>query len=147
MRMATMAVVLGLSSTVSAGAQVPDQLDRDLTRLVNDYTGLYTKDTFEQWRTLFLPSFAVASTTAEGGVSMRTLEQFLAAQQRGFAERTRMGERLENVAIDRRGRIATVRADFVFWHDDETSRGKLALLAIADRTGWHFQSLVFSYHD
>jgi hypothetical protein len=144
--MATIAL-LGLCSAGVAGAQSPEQLDRDLTRLVNDYTGLYTKDTFDKWRMLFLPSFTVASTTAEGGVSTRNLEQFLAAQEKGFAERSRMGERLENVAIDRRGRIATVRADFVFWYNDETSRGKLALLAIADQKGWRFQSLAFTYHD
>lgn len=143
------AAVLALATLVAtlATAQPAADVDRDLEQLVADYTGLYRKDTFDRWRRLFLPSFTVGSTTAEGGASTRTLEQFLAAQARSFAESKKMGERLENVRIERRGRIASVWADFVFWYDDDTRRGRLVLLAIADRSGWHFQSLLFSYHD
>lgn len=142
-------VVLALATVVATSAvgQPPANLDRGLEQLVADYTGLYRKDSFDRWRTLFLPSFTVGSTTAEGGASTRTLEQFLAAQARSFAESKEMGERLENVRIERRGRIASVWADFVFWYDGESRRGRLVLLAIADQTGWHFQSLLFSYHD
>ena len=142
------AVILALVASVAppVTAQAVN-LDQGLQQLVTDYTGLYRKDTFDRWRTLFLATFTVASTTAEGGASTRSLEQFLAAQSRSFSQSNTMGERLENVRIERRGRIASVWADFVFWYNDETRNGRLVLLAIADTTGWRFQSLLFSYHD
>ena len=130
--------------TPAVGQDVGD-LDRSLERLVADYIDLYTKETLPQWRSLFRPTFTVASTTAEGGVSSRGLDQFYAAQERGFGASKRMGERLENVRVERRGRIASVWADFVFWQNDETSRGRLVLLAIHQREGWRFHSLMFSY--
>jgi hypothetical protein len=58
---------------------------------------------------------------------------------------TRVGERLENVRIERRGRMATVWADFVYWHDDDGLRGRLVLTAIFQREGWRFHSLMLSY--
>jgi hypothetical protein len=142
-----LAVGLSLALAAPATAQDAGALDRSLDQLVADYIGLYTKETLPRWRTLFLPTFSVASTTAEGGVSTRGLEQFYAAQERGFATSRSMGERLENVRVERRGRMASVWADFVFWQDGETSRGRLVLLAIHQREGWRFHSLMFSYHD
>lgn len=142
-----LAVGLSLALAAPAAAQDAGALDRSLDQLVADYIGLYTKETLPRWRTLFLPTFSVASTTAEGGVSTRGLEQFYAAQERGFATSRSMGERLENVRVERRGRMASVWADFVFWQDGETSRGRLVLLAIHQREGWRFHSLMFSYHD
>lgn len=142
-----LAVGLSLALAAPATAQDAGELDRSLDQLVTDYIGLYTKETLPRWRTLFLPTFSVASTTAEGGVSTRGLEQFYAAQERGFATSRSMGERLENVRVERRGRMASVWADFVFWQDGETSRGRLVLLAIHQREGWRFHSLMFSYHD
>lgn len=142
-----LAVGLSLALAAPATAQDAGALDRSLDQLVADYIGLYTKETLPRWRTLFLPTFSVASTTAEGGVSTRGLEQFYAAQERGFATSRSMGERLESVRVERRGRMASVWADFVFWQDGETSRGRLVLLAIHQREGWRFHSLMFSYHD
>ncbi|MDX2057317.1 MAG: nuclear transport factor 2 family protein [Gemmatimonadales bacterium] len=142
-----LAVGLSLALAAPATAQDAGALDRSLDQLVADYIGLYTKETLPRWRTLFLPTFSVASTTAEGGVSTRGLEQFYAAQERGFATSRSMGERLENVRVERRGRMASVWADFVFWQDGEASRGRLVLLAIHQREGWRFHSLMFSYHD
>jgi len=142
-----LAVGLSLALAAPATAQDAGALDRSLDQLVADYIDLYTKETLPRWRTLFLPTFSVASTTAEGGVSTRGLEQFYAAQERGFATSRSMGERLENVRVERRGRMASVWADFVFWQDGETSRGRLVLLAIHQREGWRFHSLMFSYHD
>ncbi|MBK8245948.1 MAG: nuclear transport factor 2 family protein [Gemmatimonadetes bacterium] len=78
---------------------------------------------------------------------MRSLEAFLGAQERGFRESQRMGERLQKVRIDRRGRIAMVAADFEYWNNDTTRRGTLVLAAVHVREGWRFQSLVFSYPD
>ncbi|MBK8246967.1 MAG: nuclear transport factor 2 family protein [Gemmatimonadetes bacterium] len=135
-----------LSMADEADAQTTE-LDRSLEQLVTDYTRLYTRETFAEWRALFLPTFTSTSTTADGGTSVRSLEAFLAAQERGFRESQRMGERLERVRIDRRGRIAMVAADFEYWNNDTTRRGTLVLAAVHVREGWRFQSLVFSYPD
>lgn len=142
-----MSLVFSVALAAHGSGQQGTDLDRGLARLVNDYTALYRQATFDQWRGLFLPSFTAGSTTADGGRSTRTLEQFLTAQERGFGQSRQMGERLENVRIERRGRLASVWADFVFWQDADTTRGRLVLLAIADQSGWRFQSLLFSYHD
>jgi hypothetical protein len=128
-------------------AQPAPDLDRSLQRLVADYTGLYTRDALPRWRALFLPTFISASTTSDGGVSVRPLDEFYVAQERGFSTAANMGERLENVRIERRGRLATIWADFVYWHDDDGRRGRLVLSAIFQREGWRFHSLMFSYHD
>lgn len=122
-------------------------LDQGLRRIVADYTRLYTGDSLPRWRELFLPTFTSASITADSGVSTRVLSEFYAAQERGFASARRMGERLENVRIERRGRMATVWADFVYWQNDAERRGRLVLTAIFQREGWRFSSLMFSYYD
>ncbi|MBM4186693.1 MAG: hypothetical protein FJ206_05205 [Gemmatimonadetes bacterium] len=143
----TLATVVALALAPATAAQPAADLDRSLDRLVADYIDLYTRESLPRWRTLFLPTFTVASTTAEGGISVRTLEQFYGAQERGFAAGQPMGERLENVRVDRRGRMASVVADFVFWQAADTTRGRLMLSAIHQRDGWRFHSLMFSYHD
>ncbi len=147
--MKTFILVLGLVGSIAppARGQSAEELDRTLNRLVSDYIDLYTKETLPQWRTLFLPTFSVASTTAAGAVSVRGLDQFYGSQERSFATTQKMGERLENVRIERRGRMASVWADFVFWQKDESSRGRLVLLAIHQREGWRFHALMFSYQD
>lgn len=132
----------------AGGAQASSGLDASLQRLVGDYTGLYTKATFARWRELFLPTFTATSTTADGGVTVRRLEEFTGSQERAFAAATRMGERLENVQTTRRGRMATIVADFVYWNNDIERRGRLILTAIQSTDqGWRFASLMFSYHD
>ena len=142
-----LALTWSVASALSLNAQAAADLGRSLERLVADYTDLYTKETLPRWRTLFLPTFTSASTTAEGGVSVRGLDQFFAAQERGFATATKMGERLENVRIERRGRMASILADFVYWNNDDARRGRLILTAIHQREGWRFHSLMFSYAD
>lgn len=136
-----------LAAIATECAAQSSDLDRSLQRLVDDYTRLYTKETFGEWRALFLPSFTSTSTTDAGGTSVRTLEAFLAAQERGFQAATGMGERLEQVRIDRRGRIASIAADFTYWNNDDTRRGKLVLSAVYTSEGWRYQSLLFSYHE
>jgi hypothetical protein len=128
-------------------AQGPQDLDKSLARLVDDYIRLYTRDSLPTWRRLFLPTFTAASTTADSGVTVRSLDEFYGAQERGFAGAKRMGERLENVKTERRGRMATIWADFVYWHDADERRGRLVLSAIFSKEGWRFHSLMFSYHD
>lgn len=129
-----------------AAAQSTD-LDRSLHQLVDDYTRLYTRDSLARWRGLFLPNFTVASVAADSSVTVRHYGDFVAAQERGFNTGRNVGERLENVRIERRGRLATVWADFVYWHDDAGRRGKLVLMAVHQRGEWRFHSLMFSYYD
>jgi hypothetical protein len=137
--------LLALASAVPASAQEPD-LDAGLQRLVADYIDLYRRDRLPEWKALFLPTFTVASTADSGRASVRASEQFFAAQERGFARSREMGERLENVRIHRQGRLGTILADFVFWQDADTTRGRLTLHAIAGTDGWRFHSLMFTYH-
>ena len=133
--------------TFAAGAwaRSPAVPDRSLEQLVTDYIGLYTRDTLPRWQQLFLPGFSSASTNDDGSVTVRTLDAFYAAQERGFAQSRAMGERLENVRIERHGALASVWADFVFWADGPPSRGKLVLLAVHQVDGWRIHSLMFSY--
>lgn len=138
--------VLAVVAAPTAHGQAPD-LDRGLHRLVDAYISLYRPDRLAEWRGLFAPTFSVTSTTADGGLSVRGLDAFFQAQERGFARSKEMGERLENVKIERRGRLASVWADFIFWQDGTTSRGKLVLLAAADGGGWRFHSLMFTYEE
>ena len=142
-------VVLGLAWAAAAPlhAQSDADLDRGLRQLVADYTRLYTKDSLPRWRALFLPTFTAANTTPDLVVRMRRLDEFYAAQERGFREAANVGERLENVRIERRGRMATISADFVYWHDDPGRRGWLVLTAIWQAEGWRFNSLMFSYQE
>ena len=147
MRSIVLSLALACAPVVTVSAQPARDLDQSLQRLVNDYTGLYMRDSLPRWRELFLPTFTSASTTADGGVTVRGLDEFYAAQERGFSTAKKMGERLENVRIERRGRLATVSADFAYWHNDDTRRGRLVLAAIFQSAGWRFHSLMFSYHD
>jgi hypothetical protein len=119
--------------------------DSALVALVRDYTGLYTRATFGEWTRLFGPGFTSASANAAGGVTVRTLSQFLEAQRQGFAQAKEMREELSNVRIEQRDRLASVWADFTFHYDGAPSRGKLVLLAVSDSAGWKFHSLMFAY--
>lgn len=123
-------------------AQQPDSA---LAALVRDYTGLYTRETFDQWTRLFGPGFTSANSTPTGGITTRTLSQFLETQRQGFARAREMRETLENVRIEQRGRLASIWSDFTFYYDGTPSKGKLVLLAISDSLGWKFHSLMFSY--
>jgi hypothetical protein len=118
----------------------------DLEKVVADYVGLYRRDTLAEWKKLFLPHFTVASTREDGTVGERTLEEFYEAQ-RGYLESGRaIEEVLENVQIDRRGKLASVWADFVLTDEGETRRGKLVLLLIEGPEGFKIHSLMFSYY-
>ncbi len=119
--------------------------DSALVAIVRDYTALYTRDTFDPWSRLFGPGFTSASANATGGVTVRTLTQFLDAQRQGFLRAREMRETLENTRIEQRGRLASIWSDFTFYYDGAPSKGKLALLAVSDSLGWKFHSLIFSY--
>lgn len=116
-----------------------------LRRVVDDYVGLYRRETLDEWRTLFLPSFTSLSTNADGTVTVRTLDQFFDAQVRGFARATEMSETLEHVRIDRTGRLATAWADFVFHQNGTSRRGRLVLTLAETEGAWRIAGLLFSY--
>ena len=119
--------------------------DSALVALVRDYTGLYTRETFDQWTRLFGPAFTSANTNPTGGITTRNLREFLDAQRLGFARAREMREELHNVRIEQSGKLASVQADFTFHYDGTPSKGKLALLCIADSVGWKVHSLIFAY--
>lgn len=132
----------GAAATLPAQTAAPDS---GLQRLLHQYIALYRRDSLEHWRTLFLPGFTVAFTNPEGGITERSLEQFLERQWQGFARSPDMHEVLENVAIQQRGSLANVWADFVLTADGQARRGTLVMLCIRDRGAWKIQSLLFSY--
>ncbi len=146
--LASLCLPLGLALAVAtAHAQEPAASDAALQRLLDDYIRLYRRETLDEWRKLFLPSFVVASTNPDGSTAVRTLDEFWEAQRQGFASARSMGEVLENVRTEQRGRLASVWADFVFTSDDTSRRGRLVMLCIAERGVFRIHALMFSYHD
>ena len=144
---ATLAAVLLASIAFNAATSqspVPDSTDITLRAAVADYVGLYRRNTLDAWEKLFLPSFTAANTRADGGTSMRTREQFFASQRR-YHERSDVTEELENVRIERNGRLASIWADFIVNENGQRSRGKLVLLAMQEAGEWKFHSLMFAY--
>jgi hypothetical protein len=151
---AALAVSACARSTRAAGTGAPAIVDVGgdpdprLRRLVADYTGLWRRETLAQWEQLFLPGFTVASTNADGSITVRSREEFFAAQRRYHERVPELREDLENVRIERQGRLASVWADYVVMEGPggPQRRGRLVLLAIEDRGEYRFHSLMFSYH-
>lgn len=135
------ALMLALASTP------PADTEAKLRKVVADYVGLYRRDTLPQWRSLFLPSFSVSSANADGTVRLRNLEEFYGAQERYLSSGRAIDEKLENVTLERRGRLASVWADFVLTDAGEKSRGKLVLLLIEEKGEWRIHSLMFAYDE
>ena len=151
MRARTFFAVVGFAAALLGSAralpgQTHEPVDSGLKKLVYDYIALYRRASLDRWRELFLPSFTVAFTNPDGSITERNLEQFLERQRLAFARTPDLSEVLENVAIEQRGSLASVWADFVFTADGPPRRGKLVLLSIRERGAWHIQSLLFSYH-
>lgn len=146
MRPTLTALVIGALALNSVKAQStsPDSADARLRKAVADYVGLYRRDSLDEWEKLFLPSFTAANTRADGGTSMRTREEFLASQRRYHAG-AEVTEVLENVRIERSGRLASVWADFIVNENGRSRRGKLVLLAMDDAGQFRFHALMFAY--
>ena len=119
--------------------------DPAVQRLVDDYIGLYRKDTLERWKTLFLPGFTASYTNADGTVTTRNLEAFYESQRSGFAAGD-MSETLQNVRARRVGRLAQVSADFRFTNRGSTRPGQLMLLMIEEKGQLKIAALAFTYH-
>lgn len=137
-------LLLALGLVAGAATQAPESA---LQKVVEDYVGLYRHETLPEWRKLFLPSFSVASAGADGGIRLRNLDEFYTAQEGYLKSGRAIREVLENVRVERHGRLASVWADFVLSDEGETSRGKLCLLLVAQQGAWRIQSLVFAYDD
>jgi hypothetical protein len=132
-------------AVLQAASPPPVPTDAALRQVVADYVGLYTRQTLDRWRTLFLPTFTATHTNPDGTVKVRTLDEFFASQQRYLGSGKRIKEELENVGFDRRGKLATAWADFVLTEEGEKSRGTLVLLLVSERGQWRIQSLMFAY--
>jgi len=136
------------AATPARGASLEasaDPLDRDLARVVADYTGLYRRDALPQWRELFLPGFVAGSPRPDGSILQRSLDEFYEAQRRYFETGRAIRETLEGVRVERHGRLASVWADFVLEEEGERSRGRLVLSLIASDGRFHIHSLLFAY--
>jgi hypothetical protein len=134
-----------LIAVLQAASPPPPAGEAALRRVVADYVGLYKHETLARWRGLFLPTFTATSTRADGTVRVRSLDEFFTAQERYLASGKRIKEELENLKVERHGKLASAWADFVLTEEAEKSRGKLVLLLVADRGEWKIQSLMFSY--
>ena len=129
----------------TAGVAAPDRSDPDIAAFLDDYIGLYTAAALPRWRELFLPDAIATAANEDGSVDTWTREGFHARQQAAFATGKPISEYLENTRVDRDGRLACVRSDFV-WTDGAISRkGRLMLLLIADHGRMKVQALTFSY--
>jgi hypothetical protein len=129
--------------TVSLRAQ-STAADAAVQRVVDDYIGLYRKDTLERWKMLFLPGFTASFTNADGTVTTRNLDAFYESQRSGFAA-GEMSETLDNVRIQRVGRLAHVSADFRFTSRGSTRPGRLMLSMIEEKGEMKIAALVFTY--
>jgi hypothetical protein len=129
--------------TVSLRAQ-STAADAAVQRLVDDYIGLYRKDTLERWKSLFLPGFTASYTNSDGTVTTRDLDAFYESQRSGFAAGER-SETLQNVRIQRVGRLAHVFADFTFTSRGSPRPGRLMLLLIEEKGEMKIAALVFTY--
>ena len=121
--------------------------NESLQKTLDDYIGLYTKETLDQWKMLFHPSMVVFFPGDDGGIVVRNLDEFFQRQQNYFAKRKSITERLENVQIFEGRHIARVVADFIFVDEGEERAGKLGLHLVEEKTEWKIVSVVFSYNN
>jgi hypothetical protein len=121
--------------------------DEPVGRVLADYVGLWRRETMYLWQDLFLSTFTAASTNPDGTVSVQTRDQFFSAQQRNQERVVGLRQHLENVRVERIGRLATVWADFVVTGTGERQRGKLVMLLIPEAGSYKIHSLVFTYGD
>ena len=119
--------------------------DPALAALLRDYIDLYRRDALDRWRALFLDEFVASSTNSDGSVTTWNLDEFFERQHRSFATGKPISEVLENVATQRSGPLAQVRADFVWTDGDVQRRGRLMLQLIECNGELRIQSLVFDW--
>ena len=116
-----------------------------VTALLEDFIGLYSRDSLARWRTLFLPGFVATATDEDGSLTTWTLDEFYERQRKLFATGKPVSEVLHNTETRRDGTLAFVRSDFV-WTDGEARRpGRLMMLIVAAHGELRIQALTFSY--
>jgi hypothetical protein len=151
MRTQSLSIAFILFSVAAGHAQQPATRaattdDAAVRRVVDDYVGLYRKDTLPRWKALFVPGFTATYTNDDGSVTTRTLDDFYERQRAGF-ERGAMDETLHNVRVQRAGKLAHAFADFRFSSGGSAPRpGQLMLLLIEERGQFKIAALAFSYH-
>jgi SnoaL-like domain len=133
------------ASDAALAARLAPEDDAAVRRVVDDYIGLYRKETLEQWKALFLPGFVASFTNEDGSVTSRGLAEFYESQAKGFAAAL-MSETLHNTRIERVGRLAHVFADFRFTSRGTTRPGRLMLLLIEQNGTFKIAALTFTYH-
>lgn len=144
-RMLVIVTLLAGAGTVRVvGDQAPVP-DASVQRVLDDYIGLYRKETLEQWKRLFLPGFTASYTNDDGTVTTRNLEEFYERQRSAFAAGP-VSETLHNVQVQRAGRLAHVFADFTFTGRGSTRPGQLMLLMIESHGQLKIAALTFTYH-
>jgi hypothetical protein len=141
---AVIATITGCSSVFGASVRT-QQPDAAVQRLVDDYIGLYRKETLEEWKALFLPGFVASYTNDDGSVTSRTLEEFYDRQRNAFAKGD-VSETLANVRSERLGRLAHVSADFTFISGGKGRPGRLMLLMLESGGQLKIAALTFTYH-
>ena len=113
--------------------------------LLEDFIGLYARDTLARWRTLFLPGFVATATNEDGSLTAWNLDEFYERQRKLFATGKPISEVLQNTEARRDGALALVRSDFV-WADGDTTRpGRLMMLIVAEHGELRIHALTFSY--
>ena len=116
-----------------------------VSELLEEFIGLYTRDTLLRWRALFMPGFTAAATNADGSVTTWTLDEFYDRQRQLFASGKPIREILRNTETHVSGDLACVRSEYV-WTDGEAERpGRLMMLIVAERGALKVQALTFSY--
>jgi hypothetical protein len=103
-----------------------------VTALLEDFIGLYSRDTLARWRTLFLPGFVATAPNEDGSLTTWNLDEFYERQRTLFATGKPISEVLQNTEMRCDGDLAVVRSDFV-WTDGEARRpGRLMMLIVAE---------------
>jgi hypothetical protein len=145
MRILLAIAILAGGPAAAARQQEPAAADAAVQRVLEDYIGLYRKDSLPRWKTLFLPGFVASYTNEDGSVTTRSLAEFYERQEKAFAA-GEVSETLHNVRIQRAGRLAHVFADFRFTSRTGVRPGKLMLLMIEEKGELRIAALTFTYH-
>jgi hypothetical protein len=138
-------VLIAASPALAADQQATASSDAAVQRVLDDYIGLYRKETLPRWRALFLPGFVASYTNDDGSVTTRSVAEFYERQEKAFAA-GEVSETLHNVRIHRVGRLAHVFADFKFTSGAGTRPGQLMLLMIEEKGAFRIAALTFTYH-
>jgi hypothetical protein len=119
--------------------------DPELSSVLADYIGLYTREGLPRWRELFLPAFVATAANEDGSLTTWDLDAFYQRQASAFASGRPIRETLENTHVERTGPLAAVRSDFVWTDGEVVRRGRLMLQLIRERGRFRIQALTFGY--